>query len=97
MQQKRSGHVALYVTIVGLIFLQSGRVGNADESPLTTGETCDLVLRGGKIVDGTGNPWFIGDVAVTGDRIVAIGKIPIGTGKVVDVPAHIDYNLSGIH
>ncbi len=30
----------------------------------------------GKIVDGTGNPWFLGDVAVRGDRIVAIGPLP---------------------
>lgn len=34
----------------------------------------DLLLRNGKIVDGTGNPWFIGDVAINGDRIVAIGR-----------------------
>jgi N-acyl-D-aspartate/D-glutamate deacylase len=34
----------------------------------------DLVLRQGQIVDGTGNPWFIGDVAISGERIVAIGR-----------------------
>ena len=33
------------------------------------------VLRGGKIVDGTGNPWFHGDVAIRGDRIVAVGRV----------------------
>lgn len=32
----------------------------------------DLVIEGGKVVDGTGNPWFYGDVAVTGDRIARI-------------------------
>ncbi|HEY4262780.1 MAG TPA: D-aminoacylase [Schlesneria sp.] len=36
----------------------------------------DLVIRNGRIVDGTGNPWFLGDVAVRGDRIVAVGRIP---------------------
>ena len=41
----------------------------------------DLVLRNGKIVDGTGNPWFYGDVAVRGDRIVAVGRIPSAPTK----------------
>ena len=35
----------------------------------------DLIVRNGRIVDGTGNPWFYGDLAVRGDRIVALGKI----------------------
>jgi N-acyl-D-aspartate/D-glutamate deacylase len=41
----------------------------------------DLVLAGGRIVDGTGNPWFHGDVAVRGDRIAAVGRVPPGTAK----------------
>ncbi len=36
----------------------------------------DLLIRNGKIVDGTGNPWYFGNVAVRGDRIVAVGRIP---------------------
>jgi N-acyl-D-amino-acid deacylase len=35
----------------------------------------DLVIRGGHIVDGTGNPWFTGDVGIRGDRIAAIGRL----------------------
>src|SRR5262245_50388225 len=40
----------------------------------------DLVIRNGKIVDGSGNPWFQGSVAIKDDRIVAIGRVT-GTGK----------------
>lgn len=41
----------------------------------------DLVIRGGRIVDGTGNPWFHGDVGVRGDKIVAIERSLAGKGK----------------
>ncbi len=32
----------------------------------------DVILSGGKIVDGTGNAWFYGDVAISGNRIAKI-------------------------
>ncbi len=36
----------------------------------------DLIIRGGQVVDGTGNPWVRADVAVRGDRIARIGRLP---------------------
>ena len=36
----------------------------------------DLLITNGRIVDGTGNPWYYGDVAVKGDRIAAVGRLP---------------------
>jgi dihydroorotase/N-acyl-D-amino-acid deacylase len=35
----------------------------------------DVLITGGRIVDGTGAPWFKGDIALSGDRIVAIGQL----------------------
>jgi N-acyl-D-amino-acid deacylase len=35
----------------------------------------DLVITNGRIVDGTGAPWFRGDVAIAGDRIAAVGAV----------------------
>jgi len=33
---------------------------------------CDLLLTGGRVVDGTGAAWFAADVCVTGDRVTAL-------------------------
>ena len=35
----------------------------------------DLVIRNGRIIDGTGNSWFYGDVLLRGGKIAAIGKV----------------------
>ncbi|MEX2178330.1 MAG: D-aminoacylase [Gemmatimonadaceae bacterium] len=37
----------------------------------------DIVITGGRIVDGTGNSWYYGDLAITGDRIAYLG--PVGS------------------
>ena len=36
----------------------------------------DLLIKGGLIVDGTGNPWFKGDIGIENDRIADVGNIP---------------------
>ena len=35
----------------------------------------DVVIANGRIVDGTGSPWYRGDVGIRGDRIAAIGDL----------------------
>src|SRR6476619_1894929 len=45
----------------------------------------DLVIRNARIVDGTGNPWYRGDVAVKGDTIARIApSIPQPATRVID-------------
>ena len=45
--------------------------------PPPEGEAGPAVLfRDGRILDGTGNPWYLGDVLVVGDRIARVGVIP---------------------
>jgi len=51
---------------------------DADLSGATGASTSagyDLLIRNGNVIDGAGNPWFAGDVAVTGDRIAAVGDL----------------------
>jgi N-acyl-D-amino-acid deacylase len=35
----------------------------------------DILVKNGKIIDGTGNPWFYGDIGITGDTIAEIGDL----------------------
>jgi N-acyl-D-amino-acid deacylase len=42
--------------------------------PLCAQIKYDLVIANGRIIDGSGDPWFYGDVAVKGDTIAALGK-----------------------
>src|SRR5437899_4073794 len=42
----------------------------------------DIVIHGGRLIDGTGNPWFYGDVAIKSGKIASIGKIdPPASGQ----------------
>ena len=41
---------------------------------LPANEPADLHIKNGKIIDGSGNPWFFGDVVIQKDRITQIGK-----------------------
>lgn len=43
----------------------------------------DTVILNGKIISGTGNPWFCGDVAVVKDKIAKIGRLSKGEAKTV--------------
>ena len=46
----------------------------------------DTLISGGRLVDGTGNPWCYGDVAIEGDRIADVappGQIPPGQAREV--------------
>ena len=51
--------------------------------------TYDLVIRNGRIIDGTGAPGYAGDLAITAGRIAAIGQID-GTGaQEIDATGHL--------
>lgn len=44
----------------------------------------DVIIRNGRIVDGSGNPWYYGDVAIAEGKIVAIGKLQGAAKRTID-------------
>jgi N-acyl-D-amino-acid deacylase len=46
----------------------------------------DIVIKNGRVVDGTGSPWFVADVGVTQGRIEEIGSVDSRQGRMV-IPA----------
>jgi len=61
----------------------------------------DLLIRNAKVVDGTGNPWFKGDVAVAGASIAAVGRVTAEAARVIEAhglclcPGFIDVHAHG--
>jgi len=63
-------------TVLSLFALLSCSAGSRAADP-----SYDVVIANGKIVDGTGNPWFYGSVAIEKGRIARIGKFDSTLGK----------------
>lgn len=51
----------------------------------TSAPKYDLLIKHGLVIDGSGRPGYIGDVAINGDRIVGIGKLKnAGAAREID-------------
>ena len=55
----------------------------------TAARPYDLVIRNGDVIDGTGAPMRRADVAIAGDRIVAIGNISAGAARTIDASGRV--------
>ncbi len=43
----------------------------------------DILIRNGRVLDGTGNPWYRADIGIRGDRIAAMGSLGSATATTV--------------
>jgi N-acyl-D-amino-acid deacylase len=64
--------------------------------------TFDVLITNGRVIDGTGTPWFRADVGVRGGRIAAVGKlggassrVTIDAGDRVVCPGFVDAHVHG--
>lgn len=66
---------AILVSVVLPVAAQDSAVAQ----PQSAAQEYDVVITGGRVVDGSGNPWYVADVGIRGGRIAAIGRL-CGTG-----------------
>ncbi|MGH2400127.1 MAG: N-acyl-D-amino-acid deacylase family protein, partial [bacterium] len=78
-------HIRTAVLAIGLALLLSACV-----APGGPAETYDLLIRGGRVVDGSGNPAVEGDVAVKDGRIARVGRLEGATAtRVIEAAGHV--------
>lgn len=52
---------------------------------VASGQDCDILIINGKIIDGAGNSWYYGDVAIKDGKIIKTGRdIQFSAKKVID-------------
>jgi dihydroorotase/N-acyl-D-amino-acid deacylase len=59
--------------IASAAYLSESSTKAAESAP--SSNEYDVVIKNGHVIDGSGNPWMNADVAIKGDRIVAIGHL----------------------
>jgi N-acyl-D-aspartate/D-glutamate deacylase len=67
--------------LIVTIILALGSLSSSFAQQSSPPQTFDILIKNGKVLDGTGNPWYSADLGIRGDRIVAIGKLSSATGK----------------
>jgi len=73
-----SRHRTVFVSI---LIILAGTTSPSVAQESSVAQSFDVVIKNGKILDGTGNPWYSADIGIRGDRIVAIGKLGQATAK----------------
>ena len=56
---------------------------------MSLAQTYDLLILNGRIIDGTGNPWFIGDIALLDGKIAKVGNINAEAKRTIDASGMI--------
>lgn len=58
--------------------------------PNLSAQTYDVIIRGGRVIDGAGNPWIKADVGIRAGRIVRVGRLDhVQASRVIDATGQV--------
>lgn len=58
--------------------------------PRLSAQTYDVIIRGGRVIDGAGNPWIKADVGIRAGRIVRVGRLDdVQASRVIDATGQV--------
>jgi N-acyl-D-aspartate/D-glutamate deacylase len=71
----------VFVFALAWSFMAVGIRGSLAADRSAAKEPYDIVIINGRLIDGSGNPWFYADLGIKGGKIVKIGKVAAKAGK----------------
>lgn len=69
---------ALFLSAASLLATATAPA-DAQQRSAAPADRYDIIIRGGRVLDGSGNPWVKADIGIRGDRIVAVGDLARAT------------------
>src|SRR5882724_98237 len=64
------------ITVFAIVLVCTAR-------PSSAAQTFDVLIRNGHLMDGTGSPWYSGDIGIRDGKIAALGRLHDATGRTV--------------
>ncbi len=68
--------------VVGTVTATLATLLSALVAPARAQESYDVIIHNGRVLDGTGNPWQLADIALEGDRVATVGDLSGATARV---------------
>lgn len=88
------------LAVIGIISLFIAACSSDQSADAPADDGVDLLIRNARVVDGTGSPWFVSDVAVDDGQILAVGpNLDMEAAEVIDAagrmitPGFIDVHV----
>lgn len=92
IREVRARNLALRMSrrVLAICSILIALAGCTQSDSVHSSEQYDYIIAGGRVIDGTGNPWFFADVGVRDGKIAALGKLNSSSAtEVIDISGKV--------